>query len=129
MLLVYKNRPVNLDIATFRLPITAYVSILHRVSGVANVFISLALIWLLSQSLASKDSYEYVIELTNLTFVKVLLFLISANLIYHSCAGMRHLIMDMGVGEDSFKSGKISAFVMIAVAMILLTLTFFWLFL
>ena len=127
--MVNKNRPVNLDIATFRLPITAYVSILHRVSGVANVFISLALIWLISQSLASEDSYEYVIELTNLTFVKVVLFLILANLIYHSCAGMRHLIMDMGVGEDSFKSGKISAFFMIAVAMILLTLTFFWLFL
>ena len=127
--MVNKNRPVNLDIATFRLPITAYVSILHRVSGVANVFISLALIWLRSQSLASEDSYEYVIELTNLTFVKVLLFLILANLIYHSCAGIRHLIMDMGVGEDSFKSGKISALVMIAVAMILLTLTFFWLFL
>ena len=127
--MVNKNRPVNLDIATFRLPITAYVSILHRVSGVANVFISLALIWLLSQSLASENSYEYVIELTNLTSVKVLLFLILANLIYHSCAGIRHLIMDMGVGEDSFKSGKISAFVMIAVAMILLTLTFLWLFL
>lgn len=127
--MVNKNRPVNLDIATFRLPITAYVSILHRVSGVANVFISLALIWLLSQSLASEDSYEYVIDLTNLLFVKVVLFLILANLIYHSCAGMRHLIMDMGVGEDSFKSGKISAFVMIAVAMILLTLTFLWVFL
>ena len=127
--MVNKNRPVNLDIATFRLPITAYVSILHRVSGVANVFISLALIWILSQSLASEDSYEYVIDLTNLTSVKVVLFLILANLIYHSCAGVRHLIMDMGVGEDSFKSGKNSAFVMIAVAMILLTLTFFWLFL
>ena len=127
--MVNKNRPVNLDIATFRLPITAYVSILHRISGVANVFISLALIWLLSQSLASEDSYEYVIELTNLLFVKVVLFLILANLIYHSCAGIRHLIMDMGVGEDSFKSGKISAFVMIAVAMILLTLSFLWLFL
>ncbi len=127
--MVNKNRPVNLDIATFRLPITAYVSILHRISGVANVFISLALIWLLSQSLASEDSYEYVIELTNLMSVKIALFLIFANLIYHSCAGVRHLIMDMGVGEDSFKSGKISAFVMIAVAMILLTLTFFWLFL
>ena len=127
--MVNKNRPVNLDISTFRLPITAYVSILHRVSGVANVFIALALIWILSQSLASEDSYEYVIELTNLTSVKVVLFLILANLIYHSCAGMRHLIMDMGVGEDSFKSGKISAFAMIAVAMILLTLTFFWLFL
>ena len=127
--MVNKNRPVNLDIATFRLPITAYVSILHRVSGIANVFISLMLIWLLSQSLASEDSYKYVIELTNLTSIKVVLFLILANLIYHSCAGIRHLIMDMGVGEDSFKSGKISAFVMIAVAMILLTLTFFWLFL
>ena len=127
--MVNKNRPVNLDIATFRLPITAYVSILHRVSGVANVFISLALIWLLSQSLASEASYEYVIELTNLTSVKIVLFLILANLIYHSCAGIRHLIMDMGIGEDSFKSGKISAFVMIAIAMILLALTFFWLFL
>ena len=125
--MVNKNRPVNLDIATLRLPIPAYVSILHRVSGVANVFISLALIWLLSQSLASEDSYEYLIELTNLMSVKIVLFLIFANLIYHSCAGVRHLIMDMGIGEDSFKSGKISAFIMIAVAMIILTLTFFWL--
>jgi len=45
--LANKKRPVNLDIATFKLPVTAYVSILHRVSGVANVFISLVLIWLL----------------------------------------------------------------------------------
>ena len=84
---------------------------------------------MLSQSLASEASYEYVIELTNLTSVKIVLFLILANLIYHSCAGIRHLIMDMGIGEDSFKSGKISAFVMIAIATILLALAFFWLFL
>ena len=115
--MVNKNRPVNLDIATFRLPITAYVSILHRVSGVANVFISLALIWLLSQSLASEDSYEYVIDLTNLLFVKVVLFLILANLIYHSCAGMRHLIMDMGIGED-FKSGALGARILFVAAAI-----------
>ncbi|MDA9840068.1 succinate dehydrogenase, cytochrome b556 subunit, partial [Porticoccaceae bacterium] len=29
-----KKRPVNLDIGTIKLPITSYVSILHRVSGV-----------------------------------------------------------------------------------------------
>ena len=111
--MVNKNRPVNLDIATFRLPITAYVSILHRVSGVVNVLVSLSLIWLLSQSLASEDSYEYVIELTNLLFVKVVLFLILANLIYHSCAGIRHLIMDMGIGED-FKGGALGARILFA---------------
>ncbi|MBT6028363.1 MAG: succinate dehydrogenase, cytochrome b556 subunit, partial [Porticoccaceae bacterium] len=32
-----KKRPVNLDFGTIKLPITAYVSILHRVSGVTTL--------------------------------------------------------------------------------------------
>ena len=124
-----KKRPVNLDIATFKLPVTAYVSILHRVSGVANVFISLVLIWLLGQSLANEESFNFVRELLDLIIVKALIFLILSNLIYHLCAGLRHLVMDMGLGEETFFAGRVSAILMITIASILVILAFVWIFL
>ncbi len=124
-----EKRPINLDISTFRLPITAYVSILHRVTGVANIFVSLILIWLLSQSLSSEDSFEFVKQLFDLIIIKVVIFLVIFNIIYHSCAGIRHLIMDLGIGEDSFNSGRISAFVMIGTVFIFSFFAFWMVFL
>ena len=124
-----EKRPINLDIATFRLPITAYVSILHRVTGVANIFVSLILIWLLSQSLSSEDSFGFVKQLFDLIIVKVVIFLVIFNIIYHTCAGIRHLIMDLGIGEDSFNSGRISAFVMVGTVFIFSLFAFWMVFL
>jgi succinate dehydrogenase / fumarate reductase cytochrome b subunit len=62
---VKDNRPVNLDIGTIKLPITAYASILHRVSGVA-IFVGVAiLLALLDSSLESQDSFNTVKEHLN----------------------------------------------------------------
>lgn len=52
------NRPVNLDIGTIKLPITAYASILHRISGVV-LFVAVGiLLWMLDASLASEESFN-----------------------------------------------------------------------
>ncbi|EIY2610902.1 succinate dehydrogenase, cytochrome b556 subunit, partial [Pseudomonas aeruginosa] len=49
-----KKRPVNLDIRTIQLPLTALTSILHRISGIM-LFIFLGLIlYMLSKSLESE---------------------------------------------------------------------------
>ncbi|MCB1849076.1 MAG: succinate dehydrogenase, cytochrome b556 subunit, partial [Halieaceae bacterium] len=47
------KRPVNLDIGTMRLPITAWASIAHRASGVFLFAGMAVLIWALDASLAS----------------------------------------------------------------------------
>ncbi len=59
---VNSQRPVNLDLRTIKLPITAYTSILHRVSGVI-LFVGLAvLLYTLDKSLASEEGFAQVKE-------------------------------------------------------------------
>jgi succinate dehydrogenase / fumarate reductase cytochrome b subunit len=96
---VKDNRPVNLDIGTIRLPITAYASITHRVSGVALGVFSFALLWALDASLAGRESFESLAALLSGPVARIVAWLVGVALLYHSIAGVRHLIMDFGVGE------------------------------
>jgi len=105
---VKDNRPVNLDIGTIRLPITAYASISHRVSGVALVVFSFAFLWALDASLAGRDSFEELAVLLAGPVPRLIAWVIGVALLYHSLAGVRHLIMDFGAGE-SLEGGVLGA--------------------
>lgn len=113
------NRPVNLDISTIKLPITAIVSILHRISGVVLLGGVLVLMWLLDQSLASQESFNSVKETLQAPLAKITVWAVLAALAYHFIAGVRHLIMDMGIGE-SLEGGKRGATVALVIAVILI---------
>ena len=57
------NRPVFLDLARIRLPITAIISIAHRMTGIV-LFLSIPFaIYLLGLSLSSQQQYNHVQEL------------------------------------------------------------------
>src|SRR5690625_1179593 len=115
---VNKKRPVNLDIGTIRLPVTAYVSILHRISGVALFFATAVLLWALDTSLSSPEGFSAVQECFQSAVGKVVLLLILAGLVYHTIAGIRHLLMDCGVGE-SLEGGRTGAKLTLALAIVL----------
>ena len=124
-----KKRPVNLDLGTIALPITSYISILHRVSGVV-MFVAVAVfLWLLETSLASETSFNELSNLFSNPFSQVVVWGTLAALAYHSVAGMRHMIMDFGIGEDSFQAGRLSAWVALAVAAIVIAIITLWVFL
>lgn len=104
-----------------KLPITAYVSILHRVSGVA-LFAGVAiLLWMLDASLASSQSFAELQDTLSSPLCQFIIWLTLAGLVYHMVAGIRHLIMDMGIGEDleSGQKGAKIALVVIAVLILL----------
>jgi succinate dehydrogenase / fumarate reductase cytochrome b subunit len=105
---VKDNRPVNLDIGTIRLPITAYASILHRASGVFLVVASFLLLWALDRSLAGPESFAALADGMAGPVFKVVAWTIATGLIYHSLAGVKHLIMDFGIGE-SMEGGVLGA--------------------
>lgn len=124
-----KKRPVNLDLGTIALPITSYVSILHRVSGVIMFFAVAVLLWLLESSLASEASFNELSNLFNNPLCQIIVWGTLAALAYHSVAGMRHMIMDFGVGEDSFYAGRLSAWAALALAAVVIALITLWVFL
>ena len=120
-----KKRPVNLDISTMKLPITAYVSILHRVSGVVMLAGILILLWMLDRSLASQESFSALKETLTSPIAKIVLWGVLAALAYHFAMGVRHLIMDLGFGETK-EGGKLGAKVALVIAIVLIVLAGFW---
>ena len=123
---VNQKRPVNLDLTTIKFPVTAIVSILHRITGVAIFFAIPVLLWLLDRSLASPESFADVKELMNSPLAVVVMWGILTVLSYHLVAGVRHLVMDMGVGE-TLEGGRRGAFMVFIGTAILFLLAGVWL--
>ncbi|WP_035387388.1 succinate dehydrogenase cytochrome b556 subunit [Ferrimonas senticii] len=124
---VNKQRPVNLDLSQIQFPATAIASILHRVSGVIT-FVALAiLLWLLATSLQSASGFDQVSQLLSSFPVKLILWAILTALAYHLCAGVRHLLMDMGHFEGSMAAGNNSAKAAFGAAALLSVIAGIWL--
>ncbi|WP_263139559.1 succinate dehydrogenase, cytochrome b556 subunit [Pseudomonas alcaligenes] len=122
---VNSQRPVNLDLRTIKLPITAYTSILHRISGVI-LFLGLAvLLFALDKSLGSEEGFEQVKAFMASPLVKLVIWGLLSALLYHLVAGLRHLIMDLGFGE-TLQGGKLGSQIVLAVSAVLIVLAGVW---
>ncbi|WAS99841.1 succinate dehydrogenase cytochrome b556 subunit [Rouxiella chamberiensis] len=116
---VKKQRPVNLDLQTIQFPVTAIASILHRVSGVITFVAVGILLWLLGTSLSSPEGFAHAAAIMDSFFVKFIFWGILTALAYHVCGGIRHLLMDFGVIEESLAVGKLSAYIAIGITVVL----------
>lgn len=122
---VNSQRPVNLDLRTIKLPITAYSSILHRISGVI-LFLGIAvLLFGLQKSLSSEQGFAEVKECLASPLAKLVVWGLLSGLLYHLTAGIRHLTQDMGIG-NTLEGGKLGAKIVFIVAAILIVLAGVW---
>lgn len=119
------QRPVNLELSKFKFPLAAIVSILHRISGVFTFAGVAVLLWLLDASLASEESFVALQQTLTQPLWQAVIWLVLAALAYHLVAGIRHVLMDVGLGE-SLKGGRIGAQLVIVVAVILMVLAGVW---
>jgi succinate dehydrogenase / fumarate reductase cytochrome b subunit len=122
---VKDNRPVNLDIGSMRLPITAWASITHRASGVFLFAGMAVLLWALEASLASAESFAALQECLAHPLFKLVIWAIVSGLIYHSLAGIKHLIMDFGIGE-SMAGGILGVRIVVVLSVVLILLAGIW---
>ena len=120
------DRPVNLDISSMRLPITAWASISHRVTGVLIVPIFGLFLWMLQASLAGMSSFEELQENLSKPLAKFVLWSILTVYAYHLLAGIKHLLMDFGYGE-SFEGGVIGVKLLLVATILCSVLIGFWL--
>ncbi len=93
-----KNRPIYLDLRRIRLPLPGIVSILHRFSG-ALLFLALPLLlWTLQYSLRSVETYTLLSWMFRHPASKLFWILMLWAFLFHLCAGIRYLAIDMDRG-------------------------------
>jgi succinate dehydrogenase / fumarate reductase cytochrome b subunit len=122
---VKDNRPVNLDLTKFSFPLPALTSIVHRVTGVA-LFVGMAfLLYALDLSLASPEGFNSVKECLDTFIAKFVIWGIVSALLYHLVAGIKHLLMDAGIGE-TLEGGVLGAKLTIVISVVLIVLAGVW---
>ena len=114
-----QERPVYLDLTKIKLPMSAFSSITHRLSGMYVFFISIPVfLYCIYLSSSNKTNFDYlVLSLSKFSFFSFLVYLSTLILWYHILTGVRHLIMDFFHVGESLKSSNYSAIFVI----------FFWL--
>ncbi len=107
------------QIVRYRMPLAAWVSILHRISGALMFLVGLPLIlYLFQQSVVSELSFERYREFVSNWFVRLVLLGLIWAYLHHFLAGMRHLLMDLDVGVEK-AAGRTSAAIVLAVSLAL----------
>lgn len=119
------TRPKNLNLFTIRFPVTAIVSILHRVSGFFIFLLIPGLLWTLDYSLTYPGFYQ-IQDLMSQTWAKILLWLLLAPILFHIVAGIRHLLADLHIGT-TLKGGRLASYLTFIITFILLALAGVWL--
>jgi succinate dehydrogenase / fumarate reductase, cytochrome b subunit len=125
---IAKQRPGTMrliDATQYTLPPAAWVSILHRVSGIIMFLLLPFVIWLFDTSLKSDLGYQYLADVfkggigpVRGWFFKCLALALIWSYLHHFVAGLRHLWMDAthAVGKEF---GRTSAIVTLFISLLL----------
>ncbi len=91
------KRPKHLNLLKIRMPVTAVVSFLHRVSGIV-LFLSIPYImWLLSNSLVDEAGFTHVVSILNSAGGKLANIILLWAISHHFFAGIRFLLLDLDI--------------------------------
>lgn len=114
-----RTRPRFLDLHRISYPPGALASIGHRVSGVLLALATPVAAYAFSRSVAGPEGFAEIAGWARAVPVRLALAVSAAALIYHLLAGVRHLLMDAGIGA-SLRAGRRSAWAAMAVGLIAL---------
>lgn len=104
------KRPLSPHLQHYKMPLTAILSISHRITGIINSAAIVLLVLLIASAAGTPESYEFMSGIANSWFGKLVLFAFTITLYYHMANGIRHLFWDVGLGldlEDAKKSGNV----------------------
>jgi len=105
------KRPQSPHLQIYKLPLTAYVSIANRISGVINSVAVVILVWVIASAAGNPTDSSLALWLLNSWLGLLALFVFTFTLYFHMCNGIRHLFWDSGIGfelETATKTAKVS---------------------
>jgi len=94
------NRPLSPHLQVYRLPLTARLSILHRITGMGMIPGAVLLVWWFVAGVYSPGYFAVADGLMTSWVGLVVLVGSLWALAYHFCNGLRHLVWDMGRNFD-----------------------------
>ncbi len=115
---IKKKRPVYLNLVQIRMPVPAFVSILHRVSGALLFAAGVWLLFLLDRSLVSEAGFESVRRYAGYPIVKLALLALVWAYCHHFCAGIRYLFLDLDKGGD-LATARLTSWIVLGVSLVL----------
>ena len=117
-----QKRPTYLNLLKIRLPITGIASIGHRISG-ALLFLSLPFfVYWFGKSLRSEADFSGVQQVLESPLFKLVLILLIWSVAHHLFAGIRFLLLDMGIGSD-LKQARRSAWLVNILGLVVLLIS------
>jgi succinate dehydrogenase / fumarate reductase, cytochrome b subunit len=123
---VKDQRPKNLNLFTIRFPLPAIVSILHRISGIILFILIPFALWGLQLSLTSEQDFTNLQLFFSNPVIKIIIWSFLSAFIYHFVAGIRHLLMDVHIGEG-LQGGRFTSVLTLIISIILIALMGIWL--
>ena len=117
-----QNYPTSPHLQIYRLPLTALLSITHRITGVILAFGCVMLVWILSAAAFDPDYYNAMMPHLGSWYGQIFLVGLIFSLYLHFCNGVRHLFWDAGYGFE-LETADLTAKLAIVVAIVLTVLT------
>ncbi|HED34935.1 MAG TPA: succinate dehydrogenase, cytochrome b556 subunit [Gammaproteobacteria bacterium] len=116
------NRPFFLNLLKIKLPVTGYISILHRISGLL-LFLSIPLaVYLFDLSLQSASGFNQAAEILSLPLLQLVSLILLWSVVHHLIAGIRFLLTDFDIGLEKFQAIRNSWIVFVIEALVFILL-------
>ncbi len=116
------KRPLSPHLQVYKLPLTALMSISHRITGASLAIGTIFVVAFLIAAATGEAEYDFVMGLATSMIGQIILFLWSAALYFHMCNGIRHMFWDIGQNFNK-KCAHRSNYYVIAMAIALTVLT------
>lgn len=110
-----KSKHIYLNLFLIDFPITALMSIGHRITGVLLFLCLPFLLYFFYLTVESQSSFDVALSLFSLIYVKFFLKIFSISLIYHFFSGVKHIVLDLGYFDSKFSARRFSILTLIVI--------------
>ncbi|MEI8235988.1 MAG: succinate dehydrogenase, cytochrome b556 subunit [Methylococcaceae bacterium] len=104
------NRPISPHLQIYKLPLTAIISISHRLTGVFLSAGLIGLVFIIGQITLGEENFNYMQTALHTIPCRILIIGFVYALMFHLCHGLRHLIWDAG---QTFSREKLTYYALI----------------
>jgi len=105
-------RPLSPHLQIYRLPLAAWLSISHRITGVGLTIGTLLLTYWIVSAAYGPAAYQKFTGLVASPLGYLVLFGFSVAMFYHLCNGIRHLFWDMGKNFEIAETNRGNIYVL-----------------